>query len=169
MSKMMLTTALIFSSVSAQPIILAPKLKAKMESTYPDYSYEIMTVTTDDDYYVPLFRIWNPAVTGQKTKGPILFQHGSGMDGSDWIVNWVAPASPMVFADEGHDVYISNWRGTEYAREHKTLDEKTDAAAYWDFDNQDLAKDMIANIKAMTAKTASSAKGFVVSYSMGTD
>lgn len=91
------------------------------------------------------------------------------MDGSDWITYWTAPSSFKTFADEGHDVYFSNWRGTEYARLHKTLDEKTDAAAYWDFDNQDLAKDMIANIKAMTAKTASSEKGFVVSYSMGTD
>ena len=65
MGKKLFVTALIFAtSVEAQPAIQAPRLKAKMESTYPEYSYEIMTVTTEDGYYVPLFRIWNPKVKG---------------------------------------------------------------------------------------------------------
>ena len=88
-----------------------------MDNDYATYSYETITTTTDDGYYLPLIHIWNSKARSNSL-GPILFQHGEGMDGADWIVNWKSPAPAIAMADAGHDVYLSSWRGTEYAKGH---------------------------------------------------
>ena len=90
------------------------------------------------------------------------------MDGSDWLEKWAVAAPPIQMADEGHDIYMSSWRGTEFARGHETIDEKTDPQAFWDFAKEDLGRDLVANIRTMRETAFSKEKGYLVGYSMGT-
>ena len=91
-----------------------PRIEAIMEYEYPLYSWEALEVTTSDDYILTLFHIWNP-YTRDSTKGPVMFQHGGGMDGTMWIEEAQNPAPHIHMADLGHDVYVGNSRGTDYS------------------------------------------------------
>lgn len=53
-------------------------------------------------------------------QGPILFQHGTGQDGTGFLEmgSVDGTAMPIQFADLGYDIYIGNNRGTEYSRGH---------------------------------------------------
>ena len=73
-----------------------------------------------------LFHIWNPEKR-DKAKGPVLFQHGRGMDAMEWHNQSVDGQAPHTYALEaGHDVYLLNNRGREYSQMHKTLNATTD-------------------------------------------
>ena len=52
---------------------------------YPGYEWEPIIVTTEDDYVLTMFHIWNPETRDAENQGPILLQHGLGMDGVSWI------------------------------------------------------------------------------------
>ena len=73
----------------------------------------------------------------------------------------------MLVADQGHDVYIGNNRGTEYSQTHTTLDAVTDQAEYWNFSFDDYADDVLANVIAMHS-SAGTGKGWYYGWSMGT-
>ena len=96
-----------------------------MSASYPDHTWEAINVTTNDDYELTLFHVWNAAKrTELGAQGPILFQHGGGQDavafllmggGTEWNPG---NAAPIQFADLGYDIYLGNNRGTEYSRGH---------------------------------------------------
>ena len=67
----------------------------------------------------------------------------------------------------GHDVYLGNSRGNEYSQSHVTLDPAVDEAEYWDFSYENLADDVMANLKEMYS-TAGDVKGWYFGYSQGT-
>ena len=143
-----------------------PRFQAVMD-TKPAYEWEPILVTTDDDYILTLFHVWDPEKR-DKTKGPVLFQHGLGDDGTGWLENSVDGQPPHTYAIEaGHDVYIGNNRGTEYSQMHKTLSATTDQAKYWDFSWDEMSLDVMANTRAMY-KNAGTGKGWYVGYSQGT-
>ena len=93
-----------------------PRIEAVMAGYYPTYRWEPITVTTEDDYILTMFHIWNPDTRDSLNKAPVLFQHGGGMDGITWIEFMAVPAPHFEIADLGHDVYIGNNRGTEYSQ-----------------------------------------------------
>ena len=61
-----------------------PRFESMMDSNYCGYEWEAITVTTADDYILTLFHVWNPEKR-DPSKGPVLFQHGGGMDGTGWL------------------------------------------------------------------------------------
>jgi len=67
-------------------------------------------------------------------------------------------------ASKGFDVYIGSNRGTEYSTGHESL--AYSSAAYWDFNMEGYAEDLLANMRAMN--TDSGKKGWYFGYSMGT-
>lgn len=77
-------------------------------------------------------------------------------------------AAPHIqMADLGHDIYISNNRGTEYSQGHKTYSAEDDAKQYWDFTFDGFGEDVRANSKAMFVN-AGKGKGWYFGYSQGT-
>ena len=69
-------------------------------------------------------------------------------------------------ADLGHDVYLANARGTLFSQMHETLDPAVDEAEYWDFSFENLADDVMANLKAMYEE-AGTGKGWYFGSSQG--
>ena len=145
-----------------------------MSTQYATYKWEAIPVTTQDKYELTLFHVWNADKrTELGVQGPILFQHGTGQDGTGFLqmgANELNPgtAMPIQFADLGYDVYIGNNRGTEYSRGHTDLDSPAEnPAVYWDFTIDGFALDLLAQSKAMT-ENADSGKGWYVGYSQGT-
>ena len=80
MSYKVLASALLLSIVDAADIV-ATDFDTVMEVRYPEYKREVITVTTEDGYILPLFHIWKEGVS-DSTKQPVLFQHGAGIDGT---------------------------------------------------------------------------------------
>ena len=96
-----------------------------MAYSYPNHNWEPLTVTTSDNYELTLFHVWNEKARNDiGAQGPILFQHGGGQDGTDFLAmggnEWWNPgtAAPIQFADLGYDIYLGNNRGTEYSLGH---------------------------------------------------
>ena len=126
MSLRVLASALLLSQmvIEAQEIP-AEDFHAVMEEKYPEYKKEVITVTTEDGYILPLFHIWKEGVSGNKQ--PVMFQHGGSMDGTSWLTTWEQPAVAIQMVDDGHHAYIGNNRGTPNAYGHTTLDPIVDA------------------------------------------
>ena len=77
--------------------------------------------------------------TLDRTKGPILLQHGSGQSGLAWIVERTDPknsAFPLILARAGYDIWIGNTRGSMNSREHVLVDDED--PRYWDFSFSEL-------------------------------
>ena len=138
-----------------------PRFEAFMDQ-YPGLSWEPIEVTTSDDYILTMFRLWDPD-TYDSANGPILFQHGAGMDGTNWLDWNDTPAPQIHFADLGHDIYVANQRGTDYSQQHTTLDPSTDAEQYWDFTFENMAEDVLAFTEGMFNK--SGVKGWYFGFS----
>ena len=59
-----------------------PRFSELMTKAYPSYQWEPLTVTTIDNYKLTLFHVWNEEKRKELgAQGPILFQHGGGLDG----------------------------------------------------------------------------------------
>ena len=87
------------------------RFKDVMNTWYPSYTWEAISVTTDDNYILTMFHVWNDEKR-DSTKGPVLFQHDLAMDGTNWL-EWSDEDMPHFhMADLGHDIYIGNGRGT---------------------------------------------------------
>ena len=148
-----------------------------MLKAYPAYKWEPITVTTNDDYKLMLFHVWNEEKRKELgAQGPILFQHGTGQDGVNFLSEYgmtetlPGPAVQIQFADLGYDVYLGNNRGTEYSLGHADFSTASDnPSVFWDFTLDGLALDVLANSKAMTENaTGGNSKGWYFGYSQGT-
>ena len=65
---------------------------------------------TEDRYILTMFHAYNEQHR-DPSKGPIMFQHGAGGNGSMWLRN----DNVKKLAEMGHDIYLGNARGTEYS------------------------------------------------------
>ena len=146
-----------------------------MATKYPTYQWEAIKTTTSDEYILTIFHVWNEEKKNELgPKGPVFFQHGRGGDGTSFLdtgglTAWSAGPAPMIqIADLGHDVYLGSNRGTEYSNGHNSIATPADdPEAYWDYDLDGLALDVLANTRAMT-ENAGNGKGWYIGYSQGT-
>ncbi|KAK8710295.1 hypothetical protein V6N13_145627 [Hibiscus sabdariffa] len=94
------------------------------------YKCEEHELQTDDGYILNMQRIpegrAGGSMGGQK-KQPVLIQH----DGITGFMNSPEQNLPMILADNGFDVWISNNRGTQFSRKHVSLDPAP--PEYWDW------------------------------------
>ncbi|XP_059483957.1 uncharacterized protein LOC132201648 [Neocloeon triangulifer] len=94
------------------------------------YPAESHSVKTEDGYILGLHRIPNPG------KPPILLQHGIVSSSAVWVLTGPEKSLAYILWREGYDVWMGNYRGTEYSRAHISItssDEK-----FWDFSCHEL-------------------------------
>ena len=89
-----------------------PIFEFQMATDFPDYGWEALKVTTADDYILTMFHVWNPEKL-DKSKQPILFQHGATGSATLWPT--LIDPIPFYMADLGYDIYLGNNRGTDYS------------------------------------------------------
>ena len=130
---------------------------------YSDYNWEAVEVTTEDGYILTAFHIIGNVET---TMDPVLFMHGSYIDGVDWFgYFWTKPLM-LRLADAGYDVWIGNSRGTEYSQGHTSL--TVDDDEYWNFSWAEMGLYDVPALITKMNESAGSEKSFYVGYSQGT-
>ncbi|KAL2320283.1 hypothetical protein Fmac_029252 [Flemingia macrophylla] len=100
------------------------------------YKCQEHEVTTNDGYILSLQRIPEGRGSGRSNtrKPPVIIQHGVLVDGMTWLLNPPEQDLPLILADSGFDVWISNTRGTRYSRRHISLDPSSPAFWNWSWD-----------------------------------
>ncbi|XP_041008565.1 triacylglycerol lipase 2-like [Juglans microcarpa x Juglans regia] len=132
------------------------------------YKCQELNVTTKDGYILSLQRIPEGRVVqnGGNKRQPVLLQHGVLMDGMSWLLNSPEHNLPMILADNGFDVWISNTRGTRFSRQHTSqLDSSTTDFWNWSWDEL-VSFDMPAVIDFVCGQTGQ--KINYVGHSQGT-
>lgn len=124
------------------------------------YPAEVHQLTTPDCYRITLHRI-------PGTGRPVFLQHGLIDSSAAWVI-----AGPdhggLAFrlAEAGYDVWLGNFRGNTYSREHCTLDPDVDQE-YWHFTWDEMAKyDLPTSLEFVLSQTGYE-KMFYVGHSMG--
>merc|ERR1711973_723475 len=133
------------------------------------YPAETYTVTTEDGYILTLHRIphgkSNREAEGMK---PVVYlQHGLLCSSADWIMPTPAKGLGYILADAGYDVWMGNYRGNTYSRNHTFFDpDKSDG--FWDFTWDEMAKyDIPTQIEKVLSVTGQDELQYV-GHSMGT-
>ncbi|KAJ3681247.1 hypothetical protein LUZ60_015736 [Juncus effusus] len=132
------------------------------------YKCEEHEVVTSDGYILSMQRIplgRNGSVGETARRQPVLLQHGLMVDGNTWLMNSPEESLGFVLADNGFDVWISNFRGTHYSQRHVSLDPSS--RSYWDWSWDELAaNDLPATVNFVYNQTGQ--KLHYVGHSMGT-
>ncbi|XP_027199870.2 lysosomal acid lipase/cholesteryl ester hydrolase-like [Dermatophagoides pteronyssinus] len=149
------------------------------------FRYESHFIQTGNGYILQYVRIVNPFLSSSKIKAPILLHHGFQTNGQQWFINrdgflnengdyveldpdnddrliidnkngTVGNTIGFVLSNRGYDVWIANYRGSFYSKNHTTLD--IHSTEFWSFsmDNmieEDL-KSSIDYIRHLTNRTS---------------
>ncbi|KAJ6255354.1 lipase [Anaeramoeba flamelloides] len=88
--------------------------------TSKGYPCELLTVTTEDDFYLGLHNMPNPG------KPPVILWHGIAQNAASWTCNF--PGEDLIYFlyDAGFDVYLGNSRGNNYSMSSKLYNPKKD-------------------------------------------
>ncbi|VEN51142.1 unnamed protein product [Callosobruchus maculatus] len=96
------------------------------------YPVESHYVTTEDGYILNMHRI--PHGLSGKSNGKVAFlQHGVLESSADFLISGPGRALGYILADEGYDVWLGNFRGNRYSRNHTKLNPNW-GAKFWKFD-----------------------------------
>merc|ERR1719369_452446 len=133
------------------------------------YPAEEHWVTTPDGYILALHRIPHGISTGASAspRPPILVIHGLLCSSADWVISTPSKGLGYMLADAGYDVWLGNYRGNTYSRNHTFLNpDKNDG--FWDFSWDEMGHyDLPAMIEKVLELTEES-QLFYVGFSMGT-
>merc|ERR1719341_187728 len=134
------------------------------------YPAETHYATTADGYILALHRIPHGKTNGDEDiERPVIFvQHGILASSADWIVSTPAKGLGYILADAGYDVWLGNYRGNTYSRNHTFLDPDNQRDGFWDFTWDEMAHydipAMIERVLELTGET----ELFYAGHSMGT-
>ncbi|CAG9762365.1 unnamed protein product [Ceutorhynchus assimilis] len=136
------------------------------ESTVPEIirntGYPIITykVRTQDDFHLTVFRI--PGVNPDKP--PIFMLHGV-QSTSGIFVGLGKRSIAFQLADAGYDVWLGNYRGTEYSEGHESLN--VTQKEFWDHSVDEIAKyDLPAMLQLVQYHSGSRGKTIYVGHSL---
>merc|ERR1712055_157185 len=135
------------------------------------YPAEEHWVTTPDGYILALHRIPH-GIDNKDMEGPrpaILVQHGLLCSSADWVISTPSKGLGYMPADAGYDVWLGNYRGNTYSRNHTFLN--PDAWLnhhFWDFTWDEMDKfDLPTSIEKVLEETGQE-EIFYAGHSMGT-
>lgn len=105
-------------------------------------------MTTEDGYIISLHRIPYGANNNETTKKPaVLMMHGLTASSADFVNMGPGRSLAYTLADEGYDVWLGNARGSQYSRQHVSLDVVEDAAQFFNYSFHEIGYyDMAASI-----------------------
>jgi len=125
------------------------------------YTAETHTVITQDGYILKIHRIVG--------EGPVVFmQHGLMDASSTWVVAGPDHGGPAFrMAEQGYDVWLGNFRGNHYSRNHETLDPDS-SPEFWMFSWDEMAKYDLPTMLHYVMETTGQEKIYYFGHSMGT-
>ena len=117
------------------------------------------------DFLWPL----NPIINPIKIFRPVIFvQHGLLCSSADWVIPYPTKGLGYILADAGYDVWMGNFRGNTYSRNHTFLDPEHTKSGFWDFTWDEMARyDLPAMIEFVLEFTEEE-ELFYAGHSMGT-
>ena len=91
------------------------------------YPAEVHFVTTNDGYILTVHRIPRPGA-------PVVFyQHGYESSSADMVLGPSNTTLGFLMSDQGFDVWMGNFRGNVYSKNHTSLNPNTIIGPFWDF------------------------------------
>jgi len=135
------------------------------------YPAEEHWVTTPDGYILALHRIPHGISTGASAspRPPILVIHGLLCSSADWVISTPSKGLGYMLADAGYDVWLGNYRGNTYSRNHTFLN--PDAwfnHKFWDYTWDEMAKFDIPSMVEKVLEETGEKELFYAGHSMGT-
>merc|ERR1711936_716764 len=133
------------------------------------YPCEEYWVHTEDEYILALHRIPHGKDQDPSVKRPVIFvQHGLLCSSADWVIPYPEKGLGYILADAGYDVWMGNFRGNTYSRNHTFLDPEHTKSGFWDFSWDEMARyDLPAMIEFVLEYTEEE-EMFYAGHSMGT-
>ncbi|KAK7871603.1 hypothetical protein R5R35_001795 [Gryllus longicercus] len=129
------------------------------------YPSQTHTVQTEDGYILTLHRIPHGR-SSNATGEPVFVQHGLLSSSADWVLTGPDHALAYILADAGYDVWLGNFRGNTYSRQHVRY--TADDNEFWNFSwNENGKFDLPAMIDYVLNYTGKE-KLYYAGHSMGT-
>jgi len=128
------------------------------------YNVETHQIVTNDGYILSLHRIPNYEASSQPPA--VFLQHGLMSSSADWVISGPDHALAFLLADSGYDVWMGNFRGNTYSKDH--IDPDITKEDYWSFTWDEHAQydlpAMLSHVMEVTGKT----RYHYIGHSMGT-
>jgi len=131
------------------------------------YPAETHDTVTDDGYILRLHRIPHEAGGAYNSSRPAVFlMHGLLSSSADWVVTGPGKALAFLLSDQGYDVWMGNYRGNTYSKQHvnPTIDKKT----YWSFSWDEMAEHDLPTMLAHMMEVTGQETFHYIGHSMGT-
>ncbi|KAF2356528.1 Alpha/beta hydrolase fold-1 [Trinorchestia longiramus] len=137
------------------------------------YPVERYWTTTTDGYILALTRIPGPRrspvehTKNQKNPNVVFLAHCAACSSADYVLSGPNNALGLLLADEGYDVWLGDFRGNTYSRNHTTFNPDKDSQ-FWHFSLDEIANiDIPALVEDVRNKTGVD-KIFFIGHSLGT-
>jgi len=133
------------------------------------YPAEIHYVTTADGYILTMHRIpYGKQNTDAENRPVVFLQHGLLCSSADWVVATPTKGLGYILAEAGYDVWMGNYRGNTYSRNHTFFNPDDGNGGFWDFTWDEMAHyDLPAMIEKALKETGKEELQYV-GHSMGT-
>jgi len=132
---------------------------------YPAKEYK---VTTEDGYILTMHRIEHgKSNAGDDFYRPVVFlQHDFLGSSADFVIQHHSKSLGFILADYGYDVWMGNFRGNSYSREHSSLN--PNKRHYWDFSIDELAHYDLPAMLTKALEVTTEGDLMFVGHGMGT-
>uniref|UniRef100_A0A8R1UGZ8 glucuronosyltransferase n=1 Tax=Pristionchus pacificus TaxID=54126 RepID=A0A8R1UGZ8_PRIPA len=116
---------------------------------YWKYPFDQVVVQTDDGYLLTLFRIKHGRTVCSSILGPpFVLAHGLGASADHFLMNPPESNPAFILADAGFDVWLLNFRGAKYSKNHVQYNQNS--SEFWRFSWDQMAQyDLPASIDAI--------------------